>query len=66
MLSIVITVCDKDYKNCENITKQIEERVHISHEVIIIDNREEHLSEKTSWKASFSECFFVQSVRIIL
>ena len=54
MLSIVITVCDKDYENCENLTKQIEERVHIPHEVIIIDNREEHLSEKTAWKADYA------------
>lgn len=54
MLSIVITVCDKDYENCENLTKQIEERVHIPHEVIIIDNREKYLSEKTAWKASFA------------
>ena len=53
MLSIVITVCDKDYENCENLTKQISERVHIPHEVIIIDNREEFLSAETSWKADY-------------
>ena len=27
MLSIIITVCDKDYENCENLTKQIAEKV---------------------------------------
>ena len=54
MLSIVITVCDKDYKNCENLTKQISERVHIPHEVIIIDNREKCLGEKTSWEADYA------------
>ena len=54
MLSIVITVCDKDYENCENLMKQITERVHIPKEVIVIDNREKYLEEKTSWKADFS------------
>ncbi|MBR2724679.1 MAG: hypothetical protein IKB72_04510 [Ruminococcus sp.] len=54
MLSIIITVCDKDFENCENLTKQIEERVHIPHEVIIIDNREKSLSVETSWKADYA------------
>ena len=54
MLSIIITVCDKDYENCENLTKQIAEKVLIPHEVIIIDNREKFLSVETSWKADYT------------
>lgn len=54
MLSIIITVCDNDYENCSNILSQIEKYVHIPHEVLIIDNREKYLSEKTDWKADFA------------
>lgn len=54
MLSIGITVCDKDYKNCSDILNQIKERVKIEHEVIIIDNREEFKDEPTEWKPTFA------------
>lgn len=54
MISIGIIVCDKDYLNCEKLLSQIKERVLVEHEVIIIDNRENNLDDKTSWKATFS------------
>lgn len=54
MLSIGITVCDKDYKLCENLLKQIEDKVKVEHEVIIIDNREQFKDDKTSWTPSYS------------
>lgn len=54
MLSIGITVCDKDYKLCENLLKQINEKVKIEHEVIIIDNRERFAAEETSWTPTYS------------
>ena len=54
LLSIGITVCDKDYKLCKNLLKQINEKVKIEHEVIIIDNREQFAAEKTSWTSSYS------------
>lgn len=54
MLSIGITVCDKDYKNCSDILNQIKERVKVEHEVIIIDNREACINELTDWQATFA------------
>lgn len=54
MLSIGITVCDKDYQKLDSLLVQIEERVKIEHEVIIIDNREQFKDEKTSWTPSYS------------
>lgn len=40
-LSIVAAFCDKDYKLIPNLLINIEEKVHIPHEIILIDNREE-------------------------
>lgn len=54
MLSIGITVCDKDYKNCSDILNQIKERVKVEHEVIIIDNREKYKDEPTDWESTFA------------
>ena len=54
MLSIGITVCDKDYKNCSDILNQIKERVKVEYEVIIIDNREEFKDEPTDWQPTFA------------
>lgn len=54
MLTIGITVCDKDYKNCSAILEQIKERVKADHEVVIIDNREGYKDEPTEWKPSFA------------
>jgi hypothetical protein len=54
LLSIGITICDKDYKLCENLLKQISEKVKIEHEVIIIDNREQFAAEETSWTPTYS------------
>ena len=54
MLSIGITVCDKDYKLCENLLTQIAEKVKVEHEVIIIDNREKFKDDKTSWNSTYS------------
>ena len=54
MLSIGITVCDKDYKLCDKLLRQISEKVKVEHEVIIIDNREQFVAEKTSWTPSYS------------
>lgn len=54
MLSIGITICDKDYQKLDSLLAQIEERIKIEHEVIIIDNREQFKDEKTSWTPSYS------------
>ena len=54
MLTIGITICDHDFKNCSNILEEIKERVTVPHEVIIIDNREEYINEPTEWKPTFS------------
>lgn len=45
LLSIVVTFCDKDVKYINNLLKSIKEKVHVSHEVILIDNREKDKSE---------------------
>lgn len=39
-LSIVIPFCDKDYKLIPHLLQNIKQDVHVSHEVILIDNRE--------------------------
>jgi len=54
MLSIGVTVCDTDYHLLDSLLEQIEERILIPHEVIIIDNREEFLNVATNWKADFA------------
>ena len=54
MLSIGVTVCDTDFTLLDLLLKQIEERVKIPHEVIIIDNREEFLNVATNWKSDFT------------
>lgn len=54
MLTIGITVWDKDYKNCSNILNQIKERVKVDYEVLIIDNREEFKDDKTEWTPTFA------------
>ena len=54
MISIGITVCDKDYQNCSNILNQIKERVKVEHEVIVIDNRELCKNEPTDWQPTFA------------
>lgn len=53
MLTIGITICDKDYHNLDLLLPQIEEKVKCEHEVIIVDNREEFLDEKTDWLPTF-------------
>ena len=53
MLSIGVTVCDTDYQLLSNLLKQIEERVTVPHEVIIIDNREQFINVAADWKPSF-------------
>ena len=69
MISIGITVCDKDYKCLDSLLEQIEKKVTVEHEVIIIDNREKYLDEKTSWKATYSfgynACQFSARAKII-
>lgn len=54
MITIGITICDKDYTNCQALLNQIESRVSVEHEVIIIDNREQYLDEPTEWKADYT------------
>lgn len=54
MLSIGVTVCDTDYHLLDSLLKQIDERVQIPHEVIIIDNREEFLNVLVKWKSGFT------------
>lgn len=53
MLSIGVTVCDTDFHLLDNLLKQIEERVTVPHEVIIIDNREQSINVATDWKSDF-------------
>ena len=53
MLSIGITICDKDCYNLELLLSQIEEKVKCEHEVIIVDNREQLKDVKFEWKPTF-------------
>ena len=53
MLSIGVTVCDKDFHLLSFLLEQIEERVKVEHEVIIIDNREQMLNVETTWQPTF-------------
>ena len=39
-LSIVVIFCDKDYQFIESLCKEINKNVKLSHEIILIDNRE--------------------------
>lgn len=48
MITIGLTVCDNDYKNCQNVLEQIKHKVKVKHEVIIIDNREKYKNVKTT------------------
>lgn len=45
-LSIVVLMCDKDYKEAEKLIKRINERVKINHEIVICDNREKRIDYK--------------------
>lgn len=54
MITIGITVCDSDYKNLDNLLKQIEERVEPEHEIIIVDNREKFKDDPVFWKADWT------------
>lgn len=46
-LSIVIPFCDKDFNFLENLIKQIKQNVKISHEIVLIDNRENDTTDIT-------------------
>ena len=39
-LSVIVLVCDKDFKNAQKLVDNINSRVKVDHEVIIVDNRE--------------------------
>ena len=51
MITIGIIFWDGDYRNCDKILKQIDERVKVDHETIIIDNTE---GNKLGQKATFA------------
>lgn len=46
-LSVVIPFCDKDFNFLENLISQIKQNVKISHEIILIDNRENDTTDIT-------------------
>lgn len=39
-LSVVVLFCDKDFKYVDGLCRQIEERVRVPHEIILVDNRD--------------------------
>lgn len=47
-LSIIIPFCDKDYQYIDALSKEINERIKIKHEVIFVDNRESKKDKKIS------------------
>ncbi len=53
MISIGITICDKDFHNLDFLLQQIKEKIKCSYEIIIIDNREQLKEEKTAWQPTF-------------
>jgi len=66
MISIGITFCDKDYKLCNRLLKQIEERVLVPHEVIIIDNTEGNkLGDKATYAFGYNAFQFASRYKII-
>lgn len=66
MISIGITFCDKDYKYCDKILKQIKERVLVPYEVIIIDNTEGNkLGDKATYAFGYNAFQFASRYKII-
>ena len=66
MISIGVTFCDKDYKYCNRLLKQIEERVLVPHQVIIIDNTEGNkLGDKATFAFGYNAFQFASRYKII-
>ena len=45
ILSIIILFCDKDVQYLKDILSDIKNKIHISHEIILVDNRETNKSD---------------------
>jgi hypothetical protein len=66
MITIGITFCDNDYQNCDKLTLQIKERVHVPYELIIIDNTEGNkLGNKATFAFGYNAFQFAARYKII-
>lgn len=49
-LTIAILLCDRDFKYVPDLLQSISENVHITYEVVLIDNRSEYINEPLDFK----------------
>ena len=66
MITLGLVFCDKDYQNCDKLLKQIDERVKVEHEIIVIDNTEGNkLGDKATFAFGYNAYQFAARYKII-